>query len=170
MLEGQVLEPIRHGLRLGKDQLQLLPEILKKRRIGLCADADPIDAIGCRHRSVGFHGDFEPLSVKGPNEWRIQLHERFAARADHQFGIAFTTTPYPRNVGGHGFGRPELSASVPIHPHEIRVAEGADRRSPVPLQAAPQVAAREAQEDGRAACLAALALALALNGQEDFLG
>ena len=46
MFEGQVLEPIGHGLILWEDQFQFLARGLDDRRVGLGADADPVDAVG----------------------------------------------------------------------------------------------------------------------------
>ncbi len=166
VLEGQVLEPIWQGLCLRKDQLQLLPRNLKDRRTGLWADADPIDASGCRYRSVGFHGDFEPPGVERLNERRIKLHQWLATCANHQLRIPLPAPPHRRDMVGHRFRCREFPTAATIGSDEVRVAEGAGRTSSIAFESAPQIAAGEAQKHGRAARLPALAL----HCQEDLLG
>ena len=59
---------------------------------------------------------------------------------------------------GQGVGGSELAAAVAVHPHKVRVAEGADGGRAVALQPVPQIAAGETQEDGGPSGLPTLAL------------
>ncbi len=52
----------------------------------------------------------------------------------------------------------ETAAALGVHADEIRIAEAALRRGAVGLPAAPQIAAGETAEHGRAARMTALAL------------
>ena len=66
---------------------------------------------------------------------------------------------------GDSFCRCELAAAVAVDADEVRVAELADGAGAITLEAAPQVAAGKAQEDGGAARMRALSL----QGVEAFL-
>src|SRR5919202_121548 len=93
----------------------------------------------------------------------IKLKQRLATGADHEWGSA--TGP----VTGHGIGKrcsiAKSSTPATVCAHEIRITEAAYRRLSVRLTARPEIAAREAAEDGRTAGLGPLAL----QRIEDFL-
>ena len=59
---------------------------------------------------------------------------------------------------GKPLGGRKPSPADPINPNEIRVAELADRRSPVGFSPGPEVASREPAEDSRPAGVGALPL------------
>uniref|UniRef100_A0A0N4ZLG9 LigA n=1 Tax=Parastrongyloides trichosuri TaxID=131310 RepID=A0A0N4ZLG9_PARTI len=158
MLEIEVLETVRHGQKLREDQLQLLTRGLNHGGVGLGADADPVDPVRRRQRAVAFDGDLEPPRVQGVDQRRVQLHQRLAAGADHQLGVALATAPHPCDMIGHQIGGLELAAALAVHADEVGVAEGADGLCAIPLQPAPQIASGKAQEDRGAPRLPALAL------------
>lgn len=54
------------------------------------------------------------------------------------------------------FGK--LAPAIAIGSVEVRVAKSADRMLAIPFQTAPEIAARETEEDGRAPRLATFAL------------
>src|SRR5690606_20907884 len=126
MLEIEVFEPVGHGQRLRKDQLQFLTRGLNHRGVGLGADADPVDPYGRRHGAVAFDGDLETARMQGVDQRRVQLHQGLAAGADHQLGVAVATAPHPGDMIGHQIGGLELAAAIAVHADEIGVAEGAD--------------------------------------------
>ena len=164
-LECQRLEPRRIDAGLRIDQLQLLAAGQRQRRVGLGADADPVDA---RRRRRGCR--WSPPRSRSPGACSARSGARPAAAAARRrcrppagSPAARARRPRPRPPA------PRRVANLPppgaVGADEIGVAEAADGAGAILLAAAPQVAAGEAAEHRRPAGLAALAL----QGEEDLL-
>ena len=84
VLEVEIVEAFRLGfwLCLRIDELQLLPGPRDERSPGFRADAQVVDAWRHLLGPVGLDCYLEPGLVQGIDQWRIELQERLAARAD----------------------------------------------------------------------------------------
>ena len=104
--------------------------------------------------------------MQGGDERRIELQQRFAAGADDKApGERGIRRPGAGDGGSQLLGGFESAAAGSIEADEVCVAEAADGSGAVGLAPGPEVAARKATEDRRAAGLRAFAL----EGIEDFL-
>jgi hypothetical protein len=73
MFERQAFEPRGIDAWLRIDQLQILAAGLPQRRIGLGADADPVQARRRRQGSVGLHRDLETGGAPGGDQGVVEL-------------------------------------------------------------------------------------------------
>ena len=89
--EVQAFERGGLDLALRVDQLELIAALNDDRGGGLGADADPVDADGDRLRAIRLDGDLEALRMKRVDGGDIELQERFAARAHHEWPGALGT-------------------------------------------------------------------------------
>ena len=150
---GEVERGKQFGLGAGLwvDELQLVALRLHQWRTGFRTDADPIDSLGTDPRSIGLDRNLESRRMQAGDQGRVKLQQRFSPGA-HHVGPA----------GCGGIKRPELAEmsgefgcslkSPPtgaVGPHELRVAELADRSIPVGFQAGPEIAPGEPAEDRR---------------------
>jgi hypothetical protein len=138
-------EPLRHRQRLRIHQFQLVAPFNHHRCVRFRADTQPVDSRGRRQRAIGFHTDFKASVVKGIHHRFIKLQQRFTAGADH-IGPARLIGPEVFNVRGQGFRGFKAAAILAVGANEIRIAEIADRASPVFFPAGPEVAFTEATE------------------------
>jgi hypothetical protein len=141
-------------------QLQLVA--LGLHELALRADADPVEAGRRGHGAVGLDGDLEAGLAQRAHGGLVELEERLAARGHHE------GAPAAGPFCAHGLGERtrvgEFAAAGPVGADEVGVAEVAEGAGAVGFAPRPQVAAGEAQKDGGAPALSALAL----QGVEDF--
>src|SRR5581483_4455095 len=157
MLEIEIGEAIGQGFRLGIDQLQLLPRCLHQFGVGLGTDADPVDTLWRRDRSVGFDGNREAVRRNRRYQRLVQLQQRLAA-GEYDVAKIAAALPRRRNSAGKLIGIREAAAAFAVGADEIGVAKLADGRGAVLLAAGPEIAAGKAAKHGRAPGLAAFAL------------
>ena len=166
MGEPQPLVPARLRARLRVDQLELVSAGGQQRRTGLGTHAQPVDARGRHDRPVGLDRHLEADVVQRADQRSLQLEQRLAAGADDQ-------AP-PRRIGGRPerrdrrsqrLGGCEPASARSVGADELGIAEPTGGVGAVGLPARPEVASREAAEDGGPAGVGALAL----QGVEDFL-
>jgi hypothetical protein len=113
--------------------------------------------------SVRFYGDREAAGVDSVYENLIKLQERFAAREDDKPAIRLSI-PSAQNGLGELFRKLKATATDPVSPHEIRVAEPANGRCAVLFVTTPKIAARKTAEY----CCAASLRSLTLKRLKDF--
>lgn len=166
MLEVHAREArrISLGLTLRVDQLELVPMREHQFGIGLGAHANPVQARRGGLRAIGFHGNGEATRVQGRRERLVHLQQGLATGQHHIATGAALWLPGFQNRIGQRVGRRELAAARAVRAHEVGIAELADRRGPVFLAPAPEIAARKGAEHRRPAGLGAFAL----QGVEDF--
>src|SRR5205085_6687670 len=125
--------------RLRKDQLQLRARTLHQRRAGLRAHADPADAGRRRDRAIRLDRDLESFPMERVDQWRVELEQRLAPRADDVRPDSLRTDtvgadlvsallhPFRSDSTREITGMGELPAARSVGPHEIRIAELAHR-------------------------------------------
>ena len=167
--EGEAVEAgrMRGGFTLGVDELELVARREPERRASLGAHADPVDPGRGGLRAVGFDGDLEADGVQRVDGEGVELEQGFAAGTDDERGHPIRArlagrAPRARAppIGNRERERVGVgeSTAVRANPDKIGVAELADRTMPVRLAPRPEIAPREAAEDGRAPGVRALAL------------
>src|SRR4051812_1608805 len=98
--------------------------------------------------------------MKGLDQRFVDLKERLSARADNQ-GTGLprgAARPNRCDVVSECAGSLEPPAASSVRANEVRVTEPANGERAVLLAARPQIAAREAAEDGGSACVGPLPL------------
>ena len=156
--EAFVERRLRPGLWV--DELQFMARRQGEVGPGLGADGDPVEAGGCRARAVRLDGDLEAFCVERRDERVVDLEERLAPGADDEWpaAVGLRRSPGGRYRGRERSGVREPAAARSVDADEIGVAEAASGRCTVLLASRPEVAAREAKEDGGAARLRPFAL------------
>ena len=144
------------GLILGVDELEFITARLRKRRITLRADAEPVDPGRCRDRTVALDADLETTRVQRLYRGLIELQQGLAARADDIAALA--SRPCRRHGIGEVIGARKLATARPVGADKIGVAETTYRVGTVLLTPGPEIAAGESKEHGRPAGLRTLAL------------
>src|SRR5207244_2982436 len=104
------------------DDLQLVPAGYHERRVGLWADADPVDARRRNDRAVGLDRDLETAPVQRLDQRRIKLQQRLAASADDKL-IGLSGRPQGGNGIGQHLGISIAAALRAAGPDEIGIAE-----------------------------------------------
>ena len=156
---------IAAGLRI--DQLQFAARAsATSGRVGLGADADPVDAGRRRQGAVGLDRDLE-AAVRAAR--RSAAHRAAATarrRCRRRSGRRRASSPASAAASPRrALGACELAAAVAVGADEVGVAEAADGGGAVALAAAPEIAAGKAQKTAARPAWRALAL----QGVEDLL-
>ena len=84
MLKVEILEALRLGARLRKDQLQFVAGAQDEIASSFRADAHPVDTTWRREGAVRFDRDIEFKLVEFSNYVLIELEQRLAAGANHE--------------------------------------------------------------------------------------
>src|SRR4051794_25907753 len=92
MVELPALELDRIDPLLRPHQLQLVAAPLDNLRPRFGADADPVDSLRRRKRSVRFNGNAESVAVQRIDKLAVELEHRLAA-GDHDQALLVHLTP-----------------------------------------------------------------------------
>ena len=122
-----------------------------------------VDLMGTN--SLGYSGSYETWDYATTSMLYLGFNTASGLCRDVRVRRALALAIDRESIAQVDFARHAVPAPRPVHPHEVGVAEGADRLGAVLLAAGPQIAAGEAAEHRRLARLAALAL----EGEEDLL-
>ena len=151
---------------LGENDLQLVTTLKDQRHPSLRAHAEPINSCRRWPRAVRLDSDSEAHIMESVHKIVIHLEKGLSSCTDNErTGTAMPIGPLLVDCCGEFLGAVEPTATGAVNPNEIRVAEATCRRGAITLQACPEIAASEAAEDRRPACVGAFTL----KGVEDLL-
>jgi len=139
--KAQTLKRLRNRIRLRINQLQFIPAPLHQFRPILGANADPVQSIGSRNRSIRLHRDLKPARMQCLNQRQIQLKQWLSTGTHYKPPSA--SRPFLGDSFRQQFSRLKPTSAHSIHTKKIRIAKLANRRSPIRLASRPQITPRK---------------------------